>query len=101
MTEEDQKELKALDELSKSLDDEEAMLNDQMVRTQSELEDATADDIATITQASSELDSLKDKAEEEENQGQISDVKETINQIQSILNLSKMSRKNSSAHFNY
>lgn len=81
MTEEDQKELKALDELSKSLDDEEAMLNDQMVRTQSELEDATADDIATITQASSELDSLKDKAEEEENRGQISDVKETINQI--------------------
>lgn len=70
-----------LEAIKKSLQDENEQLSQEAVRVKEEIEAETAADMAIIDSTSKELEGLEEEAEAEENQGQISEVKEKIEEL--------------------
>lgn len=72
--------IQALEDFKKSLEDERDKI-DQMAGEVADLEESTADDMKIVDESTKELVDLEKQADEEENQGQIS---QTRDQIQSM-----------------
>ena len=69
--------IKALEDFKKSLEDERDQI-DQMVGEVADLDEQTAADLKVVDESTQELDSLEKKADEEENQGQVSQARDQI-----------------------